>query len=212
MAEGGRGEESGGARGGCVIDSASSRLGEADGTTGLRTISYHLGESVSSRGLHSTDPVAELNRSATSSAGGCPSFRDASESVPVEDVPRENGQWEEGSTARGLGPARESAEMRHAGFRGICDFGCKEAIPIFDGKLQFPQYRKEAIMYSWNSGFEAVFARAHAFPDVNIGDTKVSTATLETEFRHDVVRMHLHAWQFLSTSLELGQIGTSCFE
>ena len=82
------------------------------------------------RGLQPDEPVTELDRSATSSAGGCPSSRDASEGVPVEDVPRRDGQWGEGGTVRGLGPARESADI--SGYRGVDDFmggGFKQSVP-----------------------------------------------------------------------------------
>ena len=44
--------------------------------------------------------VAELDRSATNSAGGCPSSRDANEGVPVKDAPRRDRQWGEGGTVR----------------------------------------------------------------------------------------------------------------
>ena len=116
LAEGGRGEESGGARGRGAIDSGSSRRREPAGTADLRTTSYRLEEAMYTRGLQPTEPVTELDRSATSSAGGCPSSRDANEGVPVEDVPRRDGQWGEGGTVRGLGPARESADI--SGYRG----------------------------------------------------------------------------------------------
>ena len=102
LAEGGRGEESGGARGRGAIDSGSSRRREPAGTADLRTTSYRLGEAMYTRGLQPTEPVTELDRSATSSAGGCPSSRDANEGVPVEDVPRRDGQWGEGGTVGGF--------------------------------------------------------------------------------------------------------------
>ena len=111
LAESGRGKESGGARGGGTIDSASSRRRDPVGTADLHTTSSRLGEAIYTRGLHSTDPVAELDRSATSLAGGCPSSWDANEGVPVEDVPRRDDQWKEGDTVRDSGPVRESADM-----------------------------------------------------------------------------------------------------
>ena len=41
--------------------------------------------------------------------------------MPVEDVPRRDGQWEEGGTVRGLDPTRESADM--SGYnRGVDSF------------------------------------------------------------------------------------------
>ena len=68
----------------------------------------------------------------------------------------------------------------------------------------FPQYRKEAIIYARNFGFEAAFVRAYGLPDVKVGDAKVSTGTLGTEFRRDAGRTHQYAWQFLLSSLKAG--------
>ena len=62
LAEGGRGEESGGARGGGTIDSASSRRRGPAGTADLRTINYHLGEAMYTRGLQPNEPVTEQDR------------------------------------------------------------------------------------------------------------------------------------------------------
>ena len=141
LAEGSRGEESGGARGRGAIDSGSCRRREPAGTADLRTTSYRLGEAMYTSGLQPTELVTELGRSATSSAGGCPSSRDVNEGVPVEDVPRRGGQWGLGGTARGLGPARESADI--TGYRGVDDFmggGIKQSVPTFDGRL-FPRYK-----------------------------------------------------------------------
>ena len=107
LAEGGCGEESGGARGRGAIDSGSSRRRKPAGTADLRTTSSRLGETMYTRGLQPTEPVTELDRSATNSAEGCPSSRDANEGEPVDDVPRRDGQWGKGGTVRGLGPARE---------------------------------------------------------------------------------------------------------
>ena len=172
LAEDGRGEESG-------IDGASSRRREPAGTADLRTTSYRLGEAMYTRGLQPTEPVTELDRSATSSAGGCPSSRDANEGVPVEDVPRRDDQWGEGGTVRGLGPARESADI--SGYRGVDDFmggGFKQSVPTFDGRL-FPRYQQEAILFARHYGFESVFTETAAQRDVNVEDTDVSTARLE---------------------------------
>ena len=137
LAEGGRGEESGDARGRGAIDSASSRRREPAGTADLHTTSSRLGEALYTRDLH--DPVAELDRSATRSAGGCPTSRDVNERMPVEDVPRRDGQWGEGGIVRGLGPALESADI--SGYRRVDDFmggGFKQSVPTFDGKF-FPR-------------------------------------------------------------------------
>ena len=164
--------------------------------------SYRLGEAIYTRGLQPTEPVTELDRSATSSAGGCPSSRDANEGVPVRDVPRRNGQWGEGGTVRGLGPARESTDISR--YRGIEDFmggGLKQSVPTFDGKI-FPRYKQEAIFFAHHYGFESIFTDAGAQRDVNVGDINVSTARLEAEFCRKAVKMHLSAWRFLSSSLK----------
>ena len=147
--------------------------------------------------------MAKLDPSATSSAGGCPSSRDANAGVPVEDVPRREDQWGEGGTVRGLGPARESADI--SGFyRGVDDFiggRFKQSVPTFDGTM-FPRYKQEAILFACHYGFESEFTEAGAPRDVNVGDTDVSTARLEAEFGRKAVNMHLSAWRFLSSSLK----------
>jgi len=96
--------------------------------------------------------------------------------VPVEDVPRRDGQLGEGHTVRGLGPARESTDISR--YRGIEDFmggGLKQSVPTFDGKI-FPRYKQEAIFFAHHYGFESVFTDAGAQRDVNVGDTDESTA------------------------------------
>ena len=122
--------------------------------------------------------------------------------MPVEDVPCRDGQWGEGGTVRGLGPARESTDI--SGYRGVDDFmggGFKQSVPTFDGRL-FPRYKQESILFERHYGFESVFTEAGAPRDVNVGDTDVSTARLDAEFGRKAVKMNISAWRFLSSSLK----------
>ena len=106
--DGGRVQESGGARNGCVDDSDGSRVRET---------------SVKLERLSGERRQAIL-------AGSYPGFRVTGQ-APVEDIPRRDGQREENGTIRGFDPARESAAMFGSG-RG----GLKPTIPVFNGKQE----------------------------------------------------------------------------
>ena len=93
-----------------------------------------------------------------------PSFRVAGQ-APVEDVLRRDGQREESGTIRGFGPARESAAIF-----GFGQGGFKPTIPVFNGKQEsFSRWKQEAIIYSRQYGFDAVFTRANECQDVKVG-------------------------------------------
>ena len=94
--DGGRVQESGGAREGRVIDSRGSLVRE----TSVKQ------ESLSGEGRQ------------PSLAGSYPGFRVAAQ-APVEDVLRRDGQREESGTVRSFGPARESATMFGFGQGGL---------------------------------------------------------------------------------------------
>ena len=131
--DGGRVQESGGAREGRVIDSRGSLVRE----TSVEQ------ESLSGEGRQ------------PSLAGSYPGFRVAA-LAPVEDVLRRDGQREESGTARGFGPTRESATMFGFGQ------GFKPTIPVFTGKQEsFSRWKQEAVIYSRRYGFDAVFTRAN---------------------------------------------------
>ena len=111
--EGGRVEESGGARKERVVDSSGSLVGEFAGRL----------ENFSSEARQ-----ASLARSYLG-------FRVAGQ-TPVEDVPRGDGQRGKAGTNRGFGPARESAAMFRSGpgVSGTSSSRLKPTIPVLDGK------------------------------------------------------------------------------
>ena len=134
-------------------------------------------------------------------AGSYPGFRLAA-LAPVEDVPQRNDQREEIGTARGFGPARESATMF-----AFSQGGFKLTIPLFNGNKQesFSRWKQEAVVYSRWYGFDAVFTRANECQDVNVGDPDCPMERLQDEFGLDIVILHLNAWQFLSSALNSGK-------
>ena len=173
--DGGRVQESGGAREGCVIDSRGSLVRET----------WVKQESLSGEGRQ------------PSLAGSYPGFRVAGQ-APVEYVLRRDGQWEESGTARGFGPARESATMF-----GFGQGGFKPTIPVFTGNQEsFSRWKQEAVIYSRRYGFDAVFTRANECQDVNVVDPECPMERLQDEFGVDIVILHLNAWQFLSSALK----------
>ena len=168
--DGGRVQESGGAREGHVVDSSGPLVKET---------SVKL-ESLSGERRHA------------SLAGSYPGFRVAGQ-APVEDVPRRDGQRGEIGTIRGLSSARESAVMFGFGQRGF-----KPTNPVFNDKQEsFSRWKQEAVIYSRRYGFDAVFTRANEGQDVNVGDPDCPIERLQDEFGVDIVISHLNAWQFL---------------
>ena len=173
--DGGRVQESGGARERRIIDSRGSLVRE----TSVKQ------ESLSGEGRQ------------PSLAGSYPGFRVAA-LAPVEDVLRRDGQREESGTVRGFDPARESATMF-----GFGQGGFKPTIPVFTGKQEsFSRWKQEAVIYSRRYGFDAVFTRANECQDVNVGDPDCPMERLQDEFGVDIVILHLNAWQFLSSALK----------
>ena len=174
--DGGRVQESGGAREGRVVDSTGLLVRE--------TSSVKL-ESLSGEGRKA------------SLAGSYPGFW-VSGQAPVEDVPRRDGQREESGTIRGFGHARESAAMF-----GFGQGGFKPTVPVFNDKQEsFSRWKQEAVIYSRRYDFDAVFTRADECQDVNIGDPDCPMQRLQYEFGVDIVISHLNAWQFLSSALK----------
>ena len=132
--DGGRVQESGGARVGRVIDSTGFLVRE----TSVKQ------ESLSGEGRQ------------PSLARRYPGFRIAA-LAPVDDVLRRDGQRKESGTVRGFGPARESATMF-----GFGQGGFKPTIPLFTGKQEsFSRWKQEPAIYSRRFGFDAVFTRAN---------------------------------------------------
>ena len=130
--DGGRVQESGGAREGRVIDSSGPLMRET---------------SIKEESLPGEGRQASL-------AGSYPGFRVAGQ-APVEDVQRRDGQRKESGTIRGFGPARESAAMF-----GFGQGGFKPTIPVFNSKQEsFSRWKQEAVIYSRRYGFDAVFTR-----------------------------------------------------
>ena len=174
-ADGGRVQESGGAREGRVIDSRGSLVRE---------------NSVKQESLSGEGRQQSL-------AGSYPGFRVAGQ-APVEDALRRDGQREESGTVRGFGPARESATMFGFGQRGF-----KPTIPVFTDKQEsFSRWKQEAVIYSRRYGFDAVFTRVNECQDVNVGDPDCLMERLQDEFGADIVISHLNAWKFLSFALK----------
>ena len=138
--EGDRVEESGGARGGRVVDSSSGPLvGDTAGKL----------ESLSSEGRQA------------SLAGSYPDFRAASQ-APVEDAPRRDNQREEGGIIRGFDPARESAAMfgYGPGVSGMNRSGFKPTIPVLNGEQEsFSRRMQKSVICSRRYGFDAVFTK-----------------------------------------------------
>ena len=160
--EGGRVEESDGAREGRVVDSSHPLVEET--TANL--------ESLSGEGWQA------------SLAGSYPGFRVAGQ-VPVEDVPRRDDQRGESSTIRGFGPAHESAAMFGVGYgvSGTDSSGFKPTIPVFNGKQDsFSRWKQESFIYSRRYGFDAVFTRADESQDLNVGDPDCPIERLQDEF------------------------------
>ena len=132
--DGGRVQESSGAREECVMDSRGPLVRETSAKQ----------ESLS----------GEVRQA--SLAGSYPGFRVAGQ-APVEDVPRREDQREEIGTVRGFGPTRESAAMF-----GFGQGGFKSTVPVFTGKQEsFSRWKQEAVIYSRRCGFDAVFTRAN---------------------------------------------------
>ena len=132
--DGGRVQESGGAREGRVIESRGSLVRE----TSVKQ------ENLSGEGRQ------------PSLAGSYPGFR-VTALAPVEDAPRRDDQREESGTVRGFGPARESATMF-----GFGQGGFKRTIPVFTGKQEsFSRWKQEAVINSRRYGFDTVFTRAN---------------------------------------------------
>ena len=120
-AEGGRVQESGGAREGCVVDSSGPLVGETAAKL----------ESMSGEGRQASLAVSY------------PGFRVAGQ-APLEDVPRRGGPRGEGGTIRGFGPARESATMFGfgQGVSGMNSSGLTPTIPVFSSKQEsFSRWR-----------------------------------------------------------------------
>ena len=173
--DGGRVQESGGAREGRVLNSRGSLVGE----TSVKQ------ESLSGE------------RRQSSLAGSYPGFRVAA-LAPVEDVLRRDDQKEESGNVRGFGPARESAAMFEFGQGGF-----KPTVLMFTGKQEsFSRWKQEAVIYSRRYGFEAVFTRAYKCQNVNVGDPDCPMERLQDEFGVDIVILHLNAWLFLSSALK----------
>ena len=173
--DGGRVQESGGAREERVIDSRGSLVRET---------------LVQQESLSGEERQASL-------AGSYPGFRVAA-LAPVEDVPRRDDQREESGTVRGFGPAIESATMF-----GFGQGGFKPTIPVFTGKQEsFSRWKQEAVIYSRRYGFDAVFTRANECQDVNVGDPDCPMERLQDEFGVGIVILHLNALQFLSSALK----------
>ena len=182
--DGGRVQESGGAREGRVIDSRGHLVREASVKQ----------ESLSGEGRQ------------PSLAGSYPGFRVAA-LAPVEDILRRDGQREERGTVRGFGPARESAAM--FGF-GQGDF--KPAIPVFTGKQKsFSRWKQEAVVYSRRYGFDAVFTRANGCQDVNVGDPDCPMERLQDEFGVDIVTLHFECLAILVVCPEIRRRQGHCF-
>ena len=119
--DGGRVQESGGAREGRLIDNRGSLVRE----TSVEQ------ESLSSEGRQ------------PSLAESYPGFRVAA-LASVEDVPRGDDKREESGTVRGFGPARESATKF-----GFGQGGFKPTIPVFTSKQEsFSRWKQEAVIYS----------------------------------------------------------------
>ena len=126
--EGGRVQESGGAREGRVVNSSDPLMGET--TAKL--------ESFSGEGRQA------------SLAGSYPGFRVAGQ-APVDDVPRRDGQRGEIGTIRGFGLARESALMFcfGQGVSGMNSRGFRPTIAVVNGKHEsFPRWKQESVIYS----------------------------------------------------------------
>ena len=173
--DGGRVQESGEIRNGCVVDSSAPLV---------REISVKL-ERFSGEGRQA------------SLAGSYPGFRVTGQ-APVEDVPRQDCQREESGTIKGFDPARESAAMFGSG-QG--DF--KPTSFVFNGKQEsFSRWKQEAVIYSRRYGFDAVFTRANGCQDVNVGDPDCSMDRLQDEFGVDVVISHLNVWQIMSSAMK----------
>ena len=173
--DGGRLQESGGAREDSVIDSRGSLVRE----TSVKQ------ESLSGEGQQ------------PSLAESYPGYR-VTAPAPVEDVLRRDSQREESGTVRGFGPARESATMF-----GFGQGGFKPTVPVFTGEQEsFSRWKQEAVIYSRRYGFDAVFTRANECQDVNVGDPDCPMERLQDEFAVDIVILHLNAWQFLSSALK----------
>ena len=173
--DGGRVQESGGAREGRVIDRRCSLVRETSVTQ----------ESLSGEGQQ------------PNLAGRYPSFRVAA-LAPVKDVLRRDGQREESGTVRGFGAAFESAAML-----GFGQGGFKPTIPVFTGTQEsFSRWKQEAVIYSRRYGFDAVFTRANECEGVNVGEPDCPMQRFQDEFGVDIVILQLNAWQFLSPALK----------
>ena len=173
--DGGRVQESGGAREGRVIDSRSSLVRETSVTQ----------ESLSGEGRQ------------RNLAGSYSSFRVAA-LAPVEDVLRRDGQREESGTVRGFGAALESAAML-----GFGQGGSKPTFPVFTGTQEsFSRWKQKAVIYFRRYGFDAVFTRANECQGVNVGEPDCPMQRLQDEFGVDIVILQLNAWQFLSPALK----------
>ena len=164
--DGGRVQESGGAREGRVIDSS----GPLVRTTSVKQESW----SVEGR--------------QTRLAGSYPDFRVAGQ-APVEDVPRRDGQREESGTAGSFGPAREFTPMF-----GFGQGSLKPTIAVFNGRQEsFSRWKQEAVIYSRRYGFDAVFTRADECQDVHVVDADCPRERLQDEFGVEIVISHLNA-------------------
>ena len=86
---------------------------------------------------------------------------------------------------------------------GFGQGGFKPTIPVFNRKQEsFSRWKQEAIIYSRQYGFDAVFTRAVECQDVNVEDPDCPMARLQDEFGVDIVISPLNAWQFLSSALK----------
>ena len=155
----GRVQEFGGAREGRVVDSSGPLVREISAKR----------ESLSGEGRQA------------SLAGSYSGFRVARQ-APVEDVPRRDGQREERGTIRGFGPERESAAMF-----GFDQGGFKPAIPVFNGKQEsFSRWKQEAVVYSRQYDFGAVYTRANECQDVNVENPDCPMERLQDGFEVDI--------------------------
>ena len=126
--EGGRVQESGGAREGRVVESSDPLKRETSAKL----------EIFSGKGQQA------------SLAGSYPGFRVAGQ-APVEDVPRRDGQRGESGTIRDFGLARESTSMFGSGqgVSGMNSRGFKPTIAAFKGKHEsFSRWKQESVIYS----------------------------------------------------------------
>lgn len=116
---------------------------------------------------------------------------------------RKVGHREGGSTARGLGAERESnatSELRVGG--KLLGGEAIPVVPIFGGEPElFTIFKLEILFFAKRTGCDRIFfTEPSSVLLVEVGDMDEFLYDLKAQFGVDLIRIHMNAWESLTTS------------